>query len=330
MGPLVVWATLFGVGLGVNVDFVRARGLNKTVYLMEPILLYALLGALAGAVMGLVFDGSWRWRMLAWVGLGLLTEFVIEFLTGPLPTGSVRAVPYPVQLLIFAVEYIALTALLGEVAIRLIGGYRPLVGRLRWSWRMSRRTMANGLLVGVLLGAVFELPNWIFISRNVGRGVVIGSVFALVLGLLFAFSKGLRDGLLDSSIPMRIHPNDGLRRSARYGLTIGLVATVVIGALFFLGGAVGGWDVGVARAITWGPGAGLLWGFATGLGAVIQYFMLRALLWRYGLCPLHLGRWLEHLVRLRILYRTAGGGYAFLHQLVQDHFVATAAENRAH
>jgi len=44
---------------------------------------------------------------------------------------------------------------------------------------------------------------------------------------------------------------------------------------------------------------------------------LRLLLWRHGLAPLRLLRWLEYAVRLRLLYR-AGGGYVFIHKTVQD------------
>jgi hypothetical protein len=44
------------------------------------------------------------------------------------------------------------------------------------------------------------------------------------------------------------------------------------------------------------------------------------LLWRYRIAPLRYVAWLDHAVRLRLLYRASGGGYVFIHQIVRDYF----------
>lgn len=84
-----------------------------------------------------------------------------------------------------------------------------------------------------------------------------------------------------------------------------------------MSGLVGGAPLGVIHAMRWGPGAGMLWGLAAGLGAVLEYWLFRIFLWRHRIMPLRLLRWLEYTVHLRILYRE-GGGYVFIHKTLQD------------
>ncbi len=45
---------------------------------------------------------------------------------------------------------------------------------------------------------------------------------------------------------------------------------------------------------------------------MLRHAVLRVLLWRQGLCPLLLPRFLDHAAR-RGLLRRAGGGYLFFH-----------------
>ena len=56
-----------------------------------------------------------------------------------------------------------------------------------------------------------------------------------------------------------------------------------------------------------------------GLGSAAQHWLLRALLWRAGVVPLRYARWLDYVVSLKLLYRSGGGGYIFVHGLLQEH-----------
>jgi hypothetical protein len=48
---------------------------------------------------------------------------------------------------------------------------------------------------------------------------------------------------------------------------------------------------------------------------------LRALLWRNGSLPLDTVRFLEYATE-RIFLRRVGGGYIFVHRLLQEHFAS--------
>ncbi len=52
----------------------------------------------------------------------------------------------------------------------------------------------------------------------------------------------------------------------------------------------------------------------------IQHFVLRFFLWRRGRMPWRYDRFLDQAVDLAFL-RRVGGGYIFVHRLLQDHFL---------
>ena len=74
---------------------------------------------------------------------------------------------------------------------------------------------------------------------------------------------------------------------------------------------------------------GLVLGLAGGLGlgltcggvAVIKHLILHYLLWRKGYLPWNLVRFLDYAAE-RIFLRKVGGGYIFVHRLLQDHFAS--------
>jgi len=55
--------------------------------------------------------------------------------------------------------------------------------------------------------------------------------------------------------------------------------------------------------------------------ACLSHLALRFVLWREGLMPLNYVRFLEYATE-RIFLRRVGGGYIFVHRLVQEHFAA--------
>jgi hypothetical protein len=129
-------------------------------------------------------------------------------------------------------------------------------------------------------------------------------------------------GLDVRPIPTHIVPNEGIRRSARHGIAVGLSTFLIAFAIFTVGLSwIAGLRISTLLGIGWGLGAGLLWGLASGLGAVIQHVVIRLMLWQYGMAPIRYVRWLEHAVRLRFIYHV-GGGYVFMHRVVQDYFAS--------
>lgn len=207
--------------------------------------------------------------------------------------------------------------LIGELAVALLGGQLDPVEHLSFSWAVVRKTVPRLCLAGVVVGIAFSIVNWSSSGLALSYALLLGFVFGLMLGAVFGLTLALRKGIQMTLIPDRMRPLEGLRRSVRYGLLIGLGSGATVGAAFFVSGLLVSPELGLIRGITWGPAAGCLYALATGHGAVIQYWMRRLLLWRAGVAPLRYMRWLEYAVDLRVLYRT-GGGYVFMHRILQD------------
>ena len=128
----------------------------------------------------------------------------------------------------------------------------------------------------------------------------------LAFGLLDGLFVGLVGGLGRSRIATRIVPNEGMHRSARSALVSGLFVGLVFGLTIGLGGRL--------------MNGGL---------ACIQHLVLRALLWRNGSAPLNYVHFLDYAAE-RIFLRKVGGGYIFIHRLLQEYFAGLEAETLKH
>jgi hypothetical protein len=128
--------------------------------------------------------------------------------------------------------------------------------------------------------------------------------------------------LSGTELSVKATPNQGIRRSTRSWLIVGLVFGLLFGLLF---GLVSGLEGRLEGGLVFGPVFGLLVGLFVGLDyggrAVLQHYSLRWLLARNGSLPLRLVPFLDFCVE-RILLRRVGGGYIFLHRLLMDHFAA--------
>jgi len=121
-----------------------------------------------------------------------------------------------------------------------------------------------------------------------------------------------------------LSPNEGIRRSLKNGLFIGLLG----GLGFWLGKGLLGWPAygrlgwlgtGLGTGLFGGLGAGLFFG----LGAAMQHYTLRFWLWqaRCTPAPWRYVAFLDDAVE-QLLLRKVGGGYIFRHRLLQDYFAS--------
>ena len=141
-----------------------------------------------------------------------------------------------------------------------------------------------------------------------------------------------------------IRPNQGIRLSARNGMVVGLASLLVLAAfLALLGGLVIGLPEGLfverivpngltlelagglSRGLFVGLTIGLVIGAENGLfhggSACVQHSALRFLLWRAGYMPWNYVHFLDYAAE-RILLRKIGGGYIFVHRLLQEYFAS--------
>jgi hypothetical protein len=114
-----------------------------------------------------------------------------------------------------------------------------------------------------------------------------------------------------------LSPNEGIRRSGKNGLVMGL-----LGALAGAPPAV--LLDGLPGVLFFGLFFGLPFGLFFGLAAFIEHFVLRTFLWRTTSLPWNLISFLDEAAE-RLLLRKVGGSYMFVHRLLLE-YIATLDE----
>jgi hypothetical protein len=194
------------------------------------------------------------------------------------------------------------------------------VEKLRWSWAELRLRLRDNvvyslslsLLGGLSIGLVFGLGFGR--SGTLARGLGIGLISGLFGGVVFTLAGGLGS---DEAVDTRIRPNQGIWRSASNGLRLGPVVSIVSG---LCGGVVGGLVGQPVVGLASGACGGLIDGWLLFGGEMaLRHLVLRLILWRAGVLPWHLIRFLDYATE-RVFLRKVGGGYIFIHRLLQDYF----------
>ena len=158
-------------------------------------------------------------------------------------------------------------------------------------------------------------------------GLCLGGLVWFVVGVMW-----LGTGVT-SEIALYSSPNEGIKRSGRQGLTIGLLvlsgvfaSSLAIGLFFYpsiklaqlselLGQVLFSWLTNTSAVM------GLTYGLAGGGKAWLQHFALRLLLWHNNFAPLNYIRFLDY-AAARIFLRKVGGGYIFIHRMLLEYFAA--------
>jgi eukaryotic-like serine/threonine-protein kinase len=220
------------------------------------------------------------------------------------------------------------------------------VETLRWSFFKALRGkpfwLSNGLIIGSILGLFFALvniptgiapftysvdggetidmpssdssniePTFIFILQIAGLGLFIGGVIGSIWS---GFNKDL--------VKTKNIPNQGIWLSLKNAIIAGLI----IGFAFVVG----------SNLMTINPeydrlnnlrliGFGILCFLWYGGLDIIQHYILRFLLWQKGYTPRNYARFLDYAAE-RIFLRKVGGGYIFIHRLLQEHFAGLYIE----
>jgi DNA polymerase III delta prime subunit len=200
---------------------------------------------------------------------------------------------------------------------------------LIWAMTIMLAIGLNAAISGVLIG------GWV-------GGVSFGLLSGMVGGVAVGVFVRQESRLSVSEIETRTVPNQGIRRSARNALVVGLgiglggglVVGLVSGLVGGLGGAmVGGLGGAMAGGLGGGLVAGLCCGLSGGLGlglpaggeACLKHLVLRLAIVCNGSAPFNYVRFLNYAAD-RILLRKVGGGYIFIHRMLLEWFAARYVE----
>ncbi len=181
-----------------------------------------------------------------------------------------------------------------------------------WGLGLGLLGQALGLVVGLVVGRL----------TRPGIGLALGLTFGLV-GVLTGLLFGLSAARLDEHL--HVTPNQGIQRSGRNALLVGLATGLVVGLVVGLPAvSVFGPIYGLFSGLAIGLVVGLLIGLVFGGVAYVAHYTLRFLLWRSGTMPWRYVRFLDQACE-RILLQRVGGGFGFIHPLFLDYFASGVA-----
>jgi eukaryotic-like serine/threonine-protein kinase len=189
------------------------------------------------------------------------------------------------------------------------------------SW-LGVRLMSVGLVASLIIPLGPPSPE----VNQMAVGLAVGFSFGLIYKLCAAFIAGLASG----KISTKNTPNEGIYQSGRIAVISGLGGGLIIGL-------VGGLIIGLVGGLAGGLASGLLLGLylwlsswliiALGIGlkyggrTCLQHLVLRLMLRYHGYTPRHYVDFLDYAAE-RIFLRRVGGGYIFIHRMLQDYFAA--------
>jgi eukaryotic-like serine/threonine-protein kinase len=211
--------------------------------------------------------------------------------------------------------------LVGGLAGALAGGPAirsrriTVVETLRW----SDGALSSGI-VGLAVGLVVVLVSGLIDNATPLGNPVIALGMVLVIGVVFVLVFGLLGGIVGSEVEAKSTPNQGIFRSARMAILVGLfigLASGLVAMLVIVG--VEGLGRGQATALAVGLSIGLTVGLIFGGYACLSHYAPRAVLWRSGALPRDIVRFLDYATD-RVFLRRVGGGYIFVHRLLQEYF----------
>lgn len=187
---------------------------------------------------------------------------------------------------------------------------------LRWSWRKAVKTLKNWFLISLPVGIAVGAPIGIIFSLPLG--IAYGSVSTLS----FLATFGIGGGITSGEIETKIKPNQGIRRSLRNSLALGaaffLVIFIIFNAFF---GIILDVNSGLLSGLFVGLAGGYIGFLPFGGLAVLKHLVLRIIMWQNRFAPLNYHEFLEYSVERIFMYKV-GGGYIYIHRLLQDHFAS--------
>ncbi|MEL7499474.1 MAG: CHAT domain-containing protein [Planctomycetota bacterium] len=218
------------------------------------------------------------------------------------------------------------------------------IEKIGWSSRPAIIGGLVGTLGGLSIWLVFylmwnEQPNVHWFWQDVSGPSSGYSFFLVCMLVLGAIVGALLNGLTPATSKNKTEPNDGMRMSWENAWKIGSSLAVSIATVIFLliimqsfEGKVS--ELGEQRTMadcfvfSMGVGVSVLVcvGMLLGGHDWLKHVLLRRVLVATGQLPQRLIEFLEYVCQLNFLKRV-GGGYIFLHRLLQEHFAERNRDN---
>lgn len=354
--------TLSGLIVGISI----AAFLGKPHWLVDGAVIGVLLGMISGWHFRLRNKASARksniQQTIAAIKRVASVALSVGIATG-IYSGFVDAVrwrlfwdppPFPTRSLLHGLIDGILFGMVGGTLYGIVTGRKSTSGDIvtveTLTWSM--KALATGLIGGLLSGAFFGLSFGVIVgiifvayqslASTLGAGLSYGFLDGLRVGIRLGLFTGpalgisalLHYGLIGGELTSKSYPNQGLWLSLRNGALIGLLVAISSTSIFASYSHVKS-GLSASRSFLSGfaPRFGFLFGASSGLmgclllggQAVIQHFSLRLILYQGQYLPWRLVDFLDYATE-RIFLRRVGGGYIFVHRLLQDYFASLYEE----
>lgn len=181
------------------------------------------------------------------------------------------------------------------------------------------------LIISSLIGIITTIT---LSSNNINFNDQLGNLLSTILFKILSttLSLGLTGfvicGLTSSEIEFKTKPNQGIYKCLVNATIIGIILAIFSGMIngFFysLGYHFTFGKVLLLSAIT-GLFHGLMGALLGGGVSCLQHFTLRLILYQDGSIPWNYPHFLDYATN-RLFLQKVGGGYRFIHKLLQDHF----------
>ena len=191
---------------------------------------------------------------------------------------------------------------------------------LKFSWKSVADNISSALIHGALASvATFLLFELIFGYEEKAINGLLNGLFG---GLLATCFSGAIHGLRSPAIQQSGYPNQGIWKSAKNAVLIGIGAgfafTLASGLVLF-GGAISKLLSEVRDGLILWPIVVCTGGLLGGGSACIKHVALRLMLYSAGDSPRSYADFLDYATE-RLFLRKVGGGYIFIHRMLLEHF----------
>lgn len=206
------------------------------------------------------------------------------------------------------------------------------VESLMWSWPKLRQVTKASIKFYAILVLSFALPT--LLIDSLCEGITSGLIATLEVTILFIDLAILVwlflwpfFALVGPEPEIRMTPNQGIWDSGKTSLIVWVRFSLIFGSIFVIIGLIdpyaSGLDIGetLIGALLSGWLYALFIALYYGGFTFIQHFTLRSILNKNYFLPWNLARFLDYAAD-HIFLRKVGGGYIFIHRLLQDYFAS--------
>ncbi len=176
-----------------------------------------------------------------------------------------------------------------------------------------------GLIVGRIVGLIAGLIAGLIVVLNVELILIITMIMLSVIEPLFKIE-----------INIKKYPNQGIIESFKNGVLISIFfSTVTIIVFILIQKMLENFNLSELKyLLDLFLAVGITIAILLSSFSVIQHFSLRIVLWSKGYAPWNYARFLNYCTD-RLFLQRVGGGYRFIHRLLQEHFARMWLEKQS-